>query len=298
MPTVAALRIHFSHAQYVVLACVLLQASRIIITDQTQKLSQGHEAWTQPHLLNLTDTFQLSSATLANASYTGTWNITHLVPAVAAANGSAKEPESINPPSATFLSASTARTLLCAAVASAVEYFWNLLLERRLPARPRGDWSSYNHDKLAGGDEQVEEKIVEKWIASGKIKRASLGFWNTLAKWLLDISVGRALVLLATELTRIATYSKQPAKALQHLPSVSCIPPGSFRIATKMLINEPGITFWHSELFVHSLHNLLGRRHDHNTCQPARCLCQRALLGLLYVFSTFYSRHRPQIHHE
>lgn len=298
MPTVAALRIHFSHAQYVVLACVLLQALRIIITNQTHKLSRGHEAWTQPHLLNLTDTFQLSSASLANASYTGTWNITHLVPAVAAANSSAKEPESITPPSATFFSASTARTLLYAAVASAVGYYWNLWLERRLPARPRGDLSSVNHDKLADGDEQLEEKIVEKWIASGKIKRASLSFWNTLAKWLLDISVGRALVLLATELTRIATYSKQPAKALQHLPSVSCIPPDSFEIASKMLIYESGTTIWHSGLFVHSLYNLLGRRHDYNTCQPARRLCQRALLGLLCVFSNFYPRHCPQIDHE
>ncbi len=213
MPTVAALRIHFSHVQYVVLVCVLLQAFRIVITDQTQKLSQGNEAWTQPHMTNLTDTLQLSSSTLANASYTGTWNITHLV--------TTEKPKSLVPPPTAFFSFSTARALLYAAVASLVGYYWNLLLERQLPARPRGDSSSYNNDKLAEGHEQLEEKIVEKWLANGKIKRASLSFWNTVAKWLLDISVGRALVLLATELTRIAAYSKQPVRALQNLPSVS-----------------------------------------------------------------------------
>ncbi|OAA74973.1 hypothetical protein LEL_06961 [Akanthomyces lecanii RCEF 1005] len=154
MPTVAALRIHFSHVQYVVLVCVLLQAFRIVITDQTQKLSQGNEAWTQPHMTNLTDTLQLSSSTLTNASYTGTWNITHLV--------TTEKPKSLVPPPTAFFSFVTARALLYAAVASLVGYYWNFLLERQLPARPRGDSSSYNNDKLAEGHEQLEEKICRE----------------------------------------------------------------------------------------------------------------------------------------
>lgn len=123
-------------------------------------------------------------------------------------------------------------------MASLVGYYWNLLLERQLPARPRGDSSSYNNDKLAEGHEQLEEKIVEKWLANGKIKRASLSFWNTVAKWLLDISVGRALVLLATELTRIAAYSKQPVRALQNLPSVSWIPSSPVTLTPELILNE------------------------------------------------------------
>ncbi|KAF2831511.1 hypothetical protein CC86DRAFT_314923 [Ophiobolus disseminans] len=83
------------------------------------------------------------------------------------------------------------REIVVSAVFAALEYWWLIGLERILPGRPR------NKDVLSQLSGQVEEsedreeEVVKKWIAQGRVRRASLNWGNTLLKWVLDLTVGR-----------------------------------------------------------------------------------------------------------
>ncbi|KAH8665939.1 hypothetical protein BGZ60DRAFT_410231 [Tricladium varicosporioides] len=70
-----------------------------------------------------------------------------------------------------------------------LSYYWQIYLERFFPARPR---SIETNEKVEFNvNEGQEEEVVKRWIAQGKIKRASVSWWNTFVKWVLDLTVGR-----------------------------------------------------------------------------------------------------------
>ncbi|KAI5365870.1 hypothetical protein Slin15195_G073970 [Septoria linicola] len=78
-----------------------------------------------------------------------------------------------------------------------LSYYWQIWLERTVPGRLKvQDFpppsSSAAPEKASFGDDDdgKEEAIVQKWIAQGKVKRASLSWWNTFVKWVLELSVG------------------------------------------------------------------------------------------------------------
>lgn len=70
-------------------------------------------------------------------------------------------------------------------------YYWQIGLERAFPARPRPSALKVLSDEgKLGDDESREEEIVKKWINQGKVRRASLSWWNTFIKWVLDVVIG------------------------------------------------------------------------------------------------------------
>lgn len=82
------------------------------------------------------------------------------------------------------------RTAVVAAIVSAMQYYWLVWLDRILPARSRRRDVGGRLDE-EGENDVYEEKIVKRWIAQGRVKRASLSWWNTFLKWVLEMTVGR-----------------------------------------------------------------------------------------------------------
>ena len=89
-----------------------------------------------------------------------------------------------------FYGISLAREAVIIVVVNIMLYYWNIWLERKFPTRSRPAAVESIDDKTEKlTDEQVEEEIVKKWIAKGKVKRASVNWGNTLVKWALCMSV-------------------------------------------------------------------------------------------------------------
>ncbi|KUJ22217.1 uncharacterized protein LY89DRAFT_396234 [Mollisia scopiformis] len=87
-----------------------------------------------------------------------------------------------------FYLKSLPRDLLVYTIITIMAYYWQIWLERTFPARPRPSVKVVS--EKFGDDESREEEVVKKWIAQGKIRRASLSWWNTFVKWALDMVVG------------------------------------------------------------------------------------------------------------
>ncbi|KAK4499830.1 hypothetical protein PRZ48_008016 [Zasmidium cellare] len=115
---------------------------------------------------------------------------------------------------ATFYWKTVPRDILFTTIISPLYYYWHIWLERSFPARPRPVGTS---EKVAD-DTSHEEDVIQKWIAQGKIRRASLSWWNTLVKWTLNLVVGSlwvaALHALLSDLyaLRLPKYSLSSLK--------------------------------------------------------------------------------------
>lgn len=95
------------------------------------------------------------------------------------------------PPS--FFFSTFPREIILYLICLAFEYHWQILLERLLPARRVNVTTTVRHEKrdsLAEDDEAREAEIMERLIAKGKVRRSSLNWCNTFAKWLLDLVLG------------------------------------------------------------------------------------------------------------
>lgn len=203
MPTFAALSIpRLSQAQHVVLLCLIFKAVKLLLTSRINYYSEGHEAWKLPHVVNVTGAFLLNATTLSKAASTGTWDVAQLIEAEKAASAIADPPDK------------TAQILIAVALTSFIGYHWNILLERWFPSRPRGTAPAPSA-RLVVGDEQMEEEVIKKWIASGRVQRSSISWTNTLAKGLLDISFGRAMILLIGSTVRSIMLGMQPVEIVQ-----------------------------------------------------------------------------------
>lgn len=178
--------------QNAVLQAVFLQVCQLIISHHLQVSTEN--------LVTNNDLFyQISNATefINNATAAVKTNETSLPIAVNATSlgnftaingttttsGSSKIKKS-------FYGHELPRDVLTVMIVTILEYYWQTWLERILPARPRP--ANFVPEKISPeDDDQREEEVVKKWIAQGKIRRASLSFWNTAIKWLLDITAGQ-----------------------------------------------------------------------------------------------------------
>lgn len=71
-------------------------------------------------------------------------------------------------------------------------YYWQILLERAFPSRPRRKEVVYEKEKVEiKATVYQEEQIVKRLIDEGKVQRSSILFWNTIFKWVLDITIGQ-----------------------------------------------------------------------------------------------------------
>jgi hypothetical protein len=108
------------------------------------------------------------------------------------------------------------RELFLLIIISPLYYHWQIWLERLLPGRPRVRAMMAAREKPgAGEDENREEEIVQRWIAEGRVRRASLSWWNTFCKWILNLTVGsfwtEGLRFVLTEMIK----TKSPTKVFK-----------------------------------------------------------------------------------
>lgn len=106
-------------------------------------------------------------------------------------------------------------------VTSALHYWWLIWLERMLPARPRYRHVPYQGEEKVEESEDREEEVVKKWIAQGRVHRASLNWCNTFLKWLLELTVGRLWYYTVEHVIRVLLKLKSPKSVLKDLTSVS-----------------------------------------------------------------------------
>lgn len=106
-------------------------------------------------------------------------------------------------------------------VVSALQYWWLIWLERLLPARPRYNYVPPQQEEKMEESEDREEEVVKKWIAQGRVRRASLNWCNTFLKWTLEMTVGQLWTYTLEHVIRVPLMLKSPKRILDDLPSVS-----------------------------------------------------------------------------
>jgi hypothetical protein len=159
---------------------------------------------------NITTTFEGAVNASAQAHFNGTANNLTLKNGTIL-NGTAAINATLNSDASStsepFYSRRFPREIFLLVVVSPLYFYWHIWLERILPGRPRVAALMPAGEKSGFGEEDKhEEDIVQRWIAEGKVKRASLSWWNTFLKWILNLTIGtlwiQSLRFLLTEITR------------------------------------------------------------------------------------------------
>ncbi|OAL46573.1 hypothetical protein IQ07DRAFT_155548 [Pyrenochaeta sp. DS3sAY3a] len=74
-------------------------------------------------------------------------------------------------------------------IVSVLQYWWFIWFEKLLPARRKRQIVNVQDEKVEESEDR-EEEVVKKWIAQGRVQRASLNWCNTFLKWVLELTVG------------------------------------------------------------------------------------------------------------
>ncbi|CAO2655701.1 Nn.00g045040.m01.CDS01 [Neocucurbitaria sp. VM-36] len=127
-------------------------------------------------------------------------------------SGTEKSPES-------FYVRTLPREVIIYMVMSALHYWWFIWLERMLPARPRYRLVPYQQEEKVEDSEDREEEVVKKWIAQGRVRRASLNWCNTFLKWLLEIIMGNLWYITVEHVVRALLKLQSPKMILDGLTS-------------------------------------------------------------------------------
>jgi hypothetical protein len=126
----------------------------------------------------------------------------HLAPAVNGTNSTL--PGDLNsstggPEWAKYLKSDLPRRAIILFVCDIFFYYEYIWLEKMLPTRSRAfalappTTPRSPAAEKAEGDEEVEEEIIKKWIAQGKVKRSSVNWCNVFMKWILHLTIGLIL---------------------------------------------------------------------------------------------------------
>jgi hypothetical protein len=125
-------------------------------------------------------------------------------------------------PSESFYGRKLPRRVAVYLLLSALQYWWYLALEKMLPARPRPRvLLSDQRVEKAEESEDREEEVVKKWIAQGRVYRASLNWCNTFLKWILDMTIGRLWYHAVEHVLDSLFKLQSPKKIVSRLMSVS-----------------------------------------------------------------------------
>ncbi|KAK4541401.1 hypothetical protein LTR36_008002 [Oleoguttula mirabilis] len=127
--------------------------------------------------------------------------------------------------------------LLVCAPLTLLAYKWQCWLERTFPGRPRGNQNAIKQagekEEIAfSDDEQLEEEIMRKLIAKGKVRRSSISWCNTLMKWFIDNTFG---VLFFASATRVLSDALK-----LHLSSNTW---SGLRSVSRVALYQAGIAF-------------------------------------------------------
>lgn len=199
MPTIPFTGLRGMRLPFIVVAATAMAAAGKIIHHHMDEACLSHPAWSDPVVQNFTAVIGLihNSSILVEHVANGTWNPADHIPKI--------EPVE-------FYTWSLVIQLAFFALGIPLQYYWHIWLERILPMRPRGGGStSAQAEKINVGEghQDHEEEIVKRWIATGKVKRASLSYWNTFLKWILDITVGNTILGIVENLRILACKRKR-----------------------------------------------------------------------------------------
>ncbi|KAF2017689.1 hypothetical protein BU24DRAFT_420739 [Aaosphaeria arxii CBS 175.79] len=96
-----------------------------------------------------------------------------------------------------------------------LQYYWYTWLERMLPARPRRIEAYYGRTEKIEESDDREEEVVKKWIAQGRVKRASLNWCNTFLKWIIELTIGRLWLYTVSHFLGGLLRMESPRKILE-----------------------------------------------------------------------------------
>jgi hypothetical protein len=89
--------------------------------------------------------------------------------------------------------------------------YYEVVMERMFPARPTKVEVVYERPLNSAEADQDgrEEQVVREWITKGRVRHASLSWWNTFVKWLLGMTVGGFARELIVEVADVILEGKE-----------------------------------------------------------------------------------------
>lgn len=119
------------------------------------------------------------------------------------------------------------KTFLWDLITAPLNYRWQCWLEWLLPARRRGP-AVYSQPRThpekevvdIETDDEMEERVMRKLIAKGKVQRSGFSWFNTIAKWILDISFMNLVWIVLGCFWDVAWHSEVRSMPLKELKIV------------------------------------------------------------------------------
>jgi hypothetical protein len=128
-------------------------------------------------------------------------------------------PNTKNATKESFYGRELPREVLIVFILVILQYWWFVGLEKILPARPRRRDVTYQGKEKMEESEDREEEVVKKWIAQGRVNRASLNICNTFLKWVLELTVGTLWFLTVQHVLRQLLKLNSPMSVFVGLKS-------------------------------------------------------------------------------
>jgi len=215
-----------SHMLPAVLQTVAISTCALIVSHHLL-INAIHDAGSSELWQNITSALESTANASVQARINGTANNQTSMNGTlfnnAGANNTAKDIFGLDGSSESFYWRSLPRETFLLFIICPLYYHWNLWLERLLPGRARVTALMPAGEKSGAGEgDDREEEIVQRWIAQGKVRRASLSWWNTFLKWILNLTVGTLWIeSLRFFLTEMIT-GKSPIKVIRMMWGLVC----------------------------------------------------------------------------
>ncbi|KAI6819383.1 hypothetical protein KC332_g3650 [Hortaea werneckii] len=110
------------------------------------------------------------------------------------------------------------RDLAIQLVLSLANYQWQCLLERYLPTRPQGNtFTAQEKAKVTDDDDMMEDEVMRRLIAKGKVRRASISWCNVFLKWLINNTITFAVIASAYHVIDDASHLRSLSQMWEDL---------------------------------------------------------------------------------
>ncbi|RMY71139.1 hypothetical protein D0863_05334 [Hortaea werneckii] len=97
-------------------------------------------------------------------------------------------------------------------------YQWQCLLERWLPTRPQGsNFTAQEKAKVTDDDDMMEDEVMRRLIAKGKVRRASISWCNVFLKWLINNTITLSVIALAYHVIDEVSHLRSPLQIWKDL---------------------------------------------------------------------------------
>ncbi|KAI6841504.1 hypothetical protein KC332_g2207 [Hortaea werneckii] len=97
-------------------------------------------------------------------------------------------------------------------------YQWQCLLERYLPTRPQGsNFTAQEKAKVTDDDDMMEDEVMRRLIAKGKVRRASISWCNVFLKWLINNTITFSVIALTYHVLDEASHLRSPTNIWKDL---------------------------------------------------------------------------------